>query len=192
MSVAGQQQFPLLSRILHWTMAAMILTMLFIGIGMVASLPDYHWLISIHKPLGIAILILVAIRLANRLINPPPPLPADLPAPDRIAINASVGVLYFLMFALPLVGWGMLSAADYPIVLWSSLSLPPILPHDAQLYAVLRTTHTILAFLLFATFIAHFSGAMMHALIFRDGVFESMASWKTRTSKTWRHLDNAN
>jgi hypothetical protein len=92
--------------------------------------------------------------------------------------------LYFLMFALPLVGWGMLSAADYPIVLFSSLSLPPILPHNAELYAGLRTTHTILAFLLFATFIGHFSGAMMHALIFRDGIFESMASWKTMTSKT--------
>jgi len=138
--VAAQQQFPLFSRILHWTMAAMILAMLFIGIGMVAALADYHWPISIHKPLGIAILILVAIRLVNRLINPPPPLPPDLPALDRIAINASVRVLYFLMFALPLVGWGMLSAADYPIVLWSSLSLPPILPHNAELYAVLRST----------------------------------------------------
>ena len=184
MSVAAEQQFPRFSRILHWTMAAMILTMLFIGIGMVASLADYHWLISIHKPLGIAILVLVAIRLVNRLINPPPPLPPDLPALDRIAINASIRVLYFLMFALPLVGWGMLSAADYPIVLWSSLSLPPILPHNAELYAVLRTTHTVLAFLLFATFIGHFSGALMHALIFRDGVFESMASWKTMTRKT--------
>ena len=182
--MAAQQQFPLFSRILHWTMAAMILAMLFIGIGMVAALADYHWLISIHKPLGIAILILVAIRLVNRLINPPPPLPPDLPALDRIAINASVRVLYFLMFALPLVGWGMLSAADYPVVLWSSLSLPPILPHNAELYAVLRSTHTMLAFLLFTTFIGHFSGAMMHALIFRAGIFESMASWKTMTSKT--------
>ena len=78
----------------------------------------------------------------------------------------------------------MLSAADYPVVLWSSLSLPPILPHNAELYAVLRSTHTMLAFLLFTTFIGHFSGAMMHALTFRAGIFESMASWKTMTSKT--------
>jgi cytochrome b561 len=85
---------------------------------------------------------------------------------------------------LPLVGWGMLSAADYPIVLYGPLSLPPILPHDAEIYAVLRTTHTLLAFLLFGTFIAHFSGVMMHALIIHDGVFESMASWKTRTDET--------
>jgi len=84
------------------------------------------------------------------------------------------------MFALPPVRWAMLSAANYPIVLYGSLSLPPILPPDPELYAVLRTTHSALAFTLFATFIAHFSGAMMHALIFRDGVFESMASLRRR------------
>ena len=83
-----QVQFPLFSRILHWTMAAMVLTMLFIGIGMVASLSDYHRLVAIHKPLGILILILVAVRLVNRLLNPPPPLPSTTPEIERLAINA--------------------------------------------------------------------------------------------------------
>jgi cytochrome b561 len=178
----GQQQFPLVSRILHWTMAAMVLAMLFIGIAMVASLSDYHRLVAIHKPLGILILVLVTIRLVNRLLNPPPPLPPAMPAIERLAINTSVAMLYTLMFALPLVGWAMLSAADYPIALYRSLSLPPILSPDPALYSVLRTAHSALALLLFVTFIAHFSGAMMHALIIRDGVFESMASWKKR----WR------
>jgi cytochrome b561 len=173
-------KFPLFSRLLHWAMAAMILAMLFIGISMVASLSDYHRLVSIHKPLGIAILVLVAIRLVNRLINPPPPLPAGMPAWQRVAAHGSHVALYALMFALPLVGWGMLSAAGYPIVLSGALQLPPILPHDAALYAVLRTTHTMLAFLLFATFLAHFAAALMHALIFRDGVFASMAPWTAR------------
>jgi cytochrome b561 len=57
------------------------------------------------------------------------------------------------------------------------------LTHDAVLYAVLRTAHTVLAFLMFATFIAHFGGALMHALIYRDGVFPSMAPWKTRAGE---------
>jgi cytochrome b561 len=176
-------RFKALSRILHWTMAVLVLAMLFIGIGMVASLTDYHWLVSIHKPLGILILILVAIRLVNRLLNPAPPLPAGMPAWQRFAAHASHVVLYVLMFALPLVGWGMLSAAGYPIVLYGPLELPPILPHDAALYAVLRTAHTVLAFLLFATFIAHLGAALMHALIFRDDVFPSMAPWRMRAVK---------
>jgi len=172
--------FPLFSRILHWLMAAMILAMLLIGIAMVASLSDYHWLVSLHKPLGILILVLVAIRLINRLVQPPPPLPQAMPGWQRFIAHASHFVLYGLIFALPLVGWGMLSAARYPIVLWGPLQLPPILPHSLALYTALRSAHTVLAYLLFLTFLAHFAAAMMHALIYRDGVFWSMASWRGR------------
>lgn len=119
-------------------MATMIITMLFIGIGMVASLSDYHWLISIHKPLGAAILILVTIRLVNRLINPPPPLPRGMPPLLRFAAMSSHVLLYILMLATPLVGWAMLSAARYPIVLHDSLELPPILPQDDMLKRIER------------------------------------------------------
>ncbi len=171
-----EPRFALLSRILHWTMAPLIVAMLLIGVGMVASLADYHWLVAIHKPLGIAILALVAIRFVNRLFNPPPKLPTAMPAWQCFLARASHVVLYALMFALPLVGWGMLSAARYPVVLYGSIELPPILPASVTLYAALRDLHTTLAFLLFATILLHIGAALTHALIFRDGVFESMAS----------------
>jgi cytochrome b561 len=171
-------RFPALSRALHWLMALMILAMLFIGIGMVSSLANYHRLVAIHKPLGIAILVLVAIRLINRLFSPPPPLPANFPPLLRFAADASHWLLYALMFAVPLVGWGMLSAAGYPIVMAGGFHLPAILPHSADLYAFLRPLHTALALLLFVTFLAHLGAALTHALLFRDGVFESMASWR--------------
>ncbi|HVI91105.1 MAG TPA: cytochrome b/b6 domain-containing protein [Dongiaceae bacterium] len=170
------QPFTAFSRLLHWLMAILVLAMLFIGIGMVASLTDYHWLVSIHKPIGALILVLVVVRLINRLLHPAPALPAGMPGWQRFAAHASHVVLYGLMFALPLVGWGMLSAAHTPVVLYGSLHLPPILPADAALYATLRMAHTVLALLLFLTFLAHLGAALMHALIFRDGVFESMTS----------------
>ncbi|HUO94167.1 MAG TPA: cytochrome b/b6 domain-containing protein [Rhizomicrobium sp.] len=172
------KRFPALSRLLHWLMALMILAMLFIGIGMVSSLADYHRLVSIHRPLGIVILILVSIRLLNRLFNPPPPLPAGFPPLLRFAADGSHYLLYALMFAVPLVGWSMLSAAGYPIAMWGGVHLPPILPHSAALYALLRPLHTALALLLFVTFLAHLAAALTHAFLFRDGVFESMASWR--------------
>jgi cytochrome b561 len=172
--------FALSSRLLHWLMAMMVLTMLFIGVAMVASLAHYHRLVAIHRPLGIAILVLAAVRLINRWINPPPPLPPDMPALLRFAAHASHWALYGLMFALPLVGWAMLSAARYPIVMFGALSLPPILPHDAGLYAQLRGLHSVLAFALFATFLLHLAAALTHALVFRDGVFASMASFGRR------------
>ena len=62
---AQRRQFTAFSRLLHWAMAAMVLTMLGIGVAMVASLADYHVLVSIHRPLGIAILVLVVVRLVR-------------------------------------------------------------------------------------------------------------------------------
>jgi len=84
------------------------------------------------------------------------------------------------MVALPLVGWGMLSAARYPIVLFGSVHLPFILPHNAMLYAVLRKAHTILAYLFFLTFMAHVSAILFHTLIVRDGMLKRMAPWSIR------------
>ena len=133
-----RQQFTGLMRFLHWLMAAMVLTMLGIGVAMVASLGDYHRLVSIHRPLGILILIVVVIRFVNRRFSTLPPFPATMSSQERSAAHASEVLLYTLLFVQPLVGWGMLSAARYPIVLFGSLHLFPILPHSVMLYAVLR------------------------------------------------------
>src|SRR2546421_3350390 len=175
-----RRQFTAFSRLLHWAMAAMVLTMLGIGVAMVASLANYHVLVSIHRPLGVAFLILVVVRFVNRLLNPPPLLPATMSRAERLAATASELTMYSLMFVLPLVGWGMLSAAHYPIVLFGSLHLPYILPHNAMLYAVLRKGHTILAYLFFLTFIAHFGAMLFHTLIVRDGLLQRMAPWSIR------------
>jgi cytochrome b561 len=173
----ADERFSAPSRLLHWLMALLVLAMLFIGVGMAASASGrYSLLLSVHRPLGIAILVLVAIRFINRLINRPPPLPATLPPLQRLAAKASHFALYALMFALPLVGWGMLSAGGYPIVLYGPVELPPILPQSAILYAGLRQLHTVLAYLLFATFLAHVAAALFHGLIRRDGVWGSMAT----------------
>jgi cytochrome b561 len=175
-----RRQFTLFSRLLHWTMAAMVLTMLGIGVAMVASLADYHVLLSIHRPLGIAILILVIVRFVNRLLSPLPPFPPTMSRLERWAVTVSELTMYGLMFALPLIGWGMLSAARYPIVLYGSVHLPFILPQDLMLYAVLRKVHTILAYIFFFAFLAHFGAILFHTLVVRDGILKRMAPWTIR------------
>ncbi|HEY1889708.1 MAG TPA: cytochrome b/b6 domain-containing protein [Steroidobacteraceae bacterium] len=169
------QQFSPLARLVHWLMAAMILTMLFIGVGMVATVSEWHtWLLRIHRPLGIAILLLAIARLALRARRPPPPLPADLPALQKLAAHASHWLLYVLMIALPLIGWAMLSAGGYPVMLGTAVHLPPISPASPLAFAILRHLHTWLAMLLFVTFLAHLAAALYHGLIRRDGVLASM------------------
>src|SRR5216683_6994775 len=175
-----RRQFAAFSRLLHWTMAAMVLAMLCIGVAMVASLANYHVLVSIHRPLGITILILVVVRFVNRQLTSLPPFPATMSHAERLAATSSELAMYGLMFILPLVGWGMLSAARYPVVLYGSLHLPFILPHDAMLYAVLRKAHTILAYLFFLTFLSHFGAILFHTLVVRDGMLQRMAPWNIR------------
>ncbi len=156
----------------------MVLTMLGIGVAMIASLADYHRLISIHRPLGILLLIIVAIRLVNRLLHGGPDLPITMSAQEKLMARTSEVWLYVLLFVMPLVGWGMLSAARFPIAMFGSVHLFPILPHNVMLYSILRKTHTYLAYLLFFAFIAHFGAVLFHSLILRDGLFNRMAPWR--------------
>ncbi len=178
-----RHQFAASSRLLHWTMAVMVLTMLGIGVAMVASLAEYHVLVSIHRPLGIAILILVVVRFVNRLLNRPPPFPATMSRAERLAATASEYTMYGLMFVQPLVGWGMVSAARYPLVLFGRVHLPFILPSDPMLYAVLRKAHTVLAYFLFLTILAHVAAILWHTLIVRDGMLTRMVPWNVRPPK---------
>ena len=162
------------ARVLHWLMAPLVIAMLFIGAGMVASVSARPWLIDLHRPLGIAILLLAVLRLCNRLRHRPPALPSTLPRWQKRAARASHWLLYGLMLAMPVIGWAMLSAGGYPVQMSPSLVLPPILPQDVVLYAALRAAHGWLAYLLFATILLHVSAALMHAWVHRDGVFGTM------------------
>jgi cytochrome b561 len=170
-------RFTVMQRLLHWLMAICILAMLFIGVAMVSTvMPKYLTLVSIHKPLGIAILVLAVIRLLVRLGYGAPPLPADLPEPMKLAAHLSHYAFYALMIGMPLIGWGMLSAAANPIVLFGGMHLPPILPQSDSLHTLLWNAHFYLAFAFFGLILLHLAAALFHALVRRDGVFEAMAS----------------
>jgi cytochrome b561 len=174
--IASRQRFTPLQRLLHWLMAICLLAMLFIGVGMVSTvMPKYLSLISVHKSLGIAILVLALTRLAVRLRSGAPALPAGLPEPMKLAAELSHDVLYVLMIGMPLIGWAMMSAAAYPIVLAGGLRVPEILPQSDSPHTLLWDAHFYLAFAFFALILLHVAAALFHALIRRDGVFETMA-----------------
>ncbi len=174
-------RFVPLARLLHWLMAALLLSQLLIGVAMMASLTLRPPLIALHRPLGLALLVLVLVRLWVRRRHPPPALPADLPRWQAAAAHASHLLLYALMLALPLLGWALTSAAGNAVLLPGGVPLPTIAPHDPVLYGWLRDAHGLLAWLLFATVLGHVAAALHHAWIRRDGVFEAMAGGR-RTS----------
>lgn len=155
---------------------------------MVASLEQYQQLVAIHRPLGVLILVLAVIRVVNRQLQPLPPFLATMSARERVIATASERLLYGLMFLLPLVGWGMLSAARFPVRL-GPIVLPAILPHSAALYTLLRRAHTVLAYLLFFTFMAHLSAVLFHTLVLRDGLLRRMLLWTPRARASGADAD---
>jgi cytochrome b561 len=176
--VTGQSpRFKPVQRLLHWLMAVCIVPMFFIGVGMVSTImPKFLTLVAIHRSLGIAILVLAVLRLLVRLRYGAPPLPADLPEPMKLGAVLSHYVLYFLMLCMPILGWAMLSAAAYPVVVFGHITLPAIVPQSDRLHTLLWNAHYYLAFLFFGVFLLHVAAALYHALVRRDGVFEAMAS----------------
>jgi cytochrome b561 len=168
------------ARLLHWTMAAMVIAMLFIGVIMVVSLADYHLLLSIHEPLGILILVFVVIRFTYRRFHRPPPPPPTLRGLDHLAATASEYLLYFLLLVQPVIGWATVSASGQPTVLYRQLVLPAITPASTTLYTVLLDSHVILAYLLYLIFTAHLCGVLFHTLVVRDKMINRMAFWPIR------------
>ncbi|MBB5190987.1 cytochrome b561 [Silvimonas terrae] len=167
-------------RWLHWLMAPLMVLMLFIGVFMVSTVSTWHnRLVGVHKPLGMALLVLVVVRLVVRWLNTTPRLPSTLPRWQQALAHGSHWLLYGLMLLMPLIGWGMQSAAGYPVVLGGWV-LPALVPHDVALYATLCMAHGLLALVLFATVVAHLAAALFHGLVRRDGVLQSMTGQARR------------
>jgi cytochrome b561 len=174
---SAPHRIALLQRLLHWLMAACIFAMLFIGVGMVTTVtPKYLALILIHKTLGFALLVLVSVRLALRLYYGAPPLPADLPRAMKLSAKLSHHVLYALMIVMPLLGLGMLWVAAYPVVLYGGIQIPALLPQSDGMHTLLWKAHVYLGFAFFSLALLHLAAGLFHALIRRDGVFETIAA----------------
>jgi cytochrome b561 len=173
---SAPKRFTVLQRFLHWLMAICVLAMLFVGVGMNSTVaPKYAPLLVTHKTLGAIVLVLALIRLAVRLRYGAPPLPADLPQPMKLGAHLSHIALYVLMIAMPLLGLTMQWTGAYPIVLYGDTRIPTLLPQSDALHTLLWNAHFYLAFAFFAVILLHVAAALFHALIRRDGVFESMA-----------------
>ncbi len=180
-TAGASTRFTLPSRILHWTMAPMVVAQLLIGVIMIASLSYYPLLLAIHRPLGVAILIFAIVRLVNRLTHRPPAFLATMSRVERRIATWSEYALYGLLLVQPVIGWATLSAARLPVTLVARVRLPGIAPDNLDLYAVLRECHGVFAFLLFAAFTAHMCAVLFHTLVLRDRLIDRMAPWPAKS-----------
>jgi len=164
---------------LHWTMAALLIALLMLGLYMV-SLPDAGFdvrkinLILIHKQLGILALALAAARVAWRISNPLPALVSTIPDWQKFVARFVHLLFYALMFALPITGWLMSSAAGIPVSFFGLFSLPDYLSYDDYLFKSFIAIHKWLAYGLIFLVLLHAGAALGHHFVLKDETLKKM------------------
>jgi cytochrome b561 len=166
---------------LHWLIAAAVLVMIVLGVYM-KGLPigaDKIKLYALHKSIGISILALMTLRLAWRLVAGRPRLP---PMPDwqRIASRISHVLLYLSLFTIPISGWVMNSAANFPLRWFDLFSLPAIAEPSRELREIAGQVHGAAVVTLLLILALHIGASMKHHYIDRDNVLRSMFGLKPR------------
>jgi len=168
-----ERRYGLVSIFLHWLMAVLIITLLALGFYM-ASLPDVGFdalkmkLIFIHKELGVLVLTLVAFRLIWRFCNVAPVLPPHIPPWQKFASHTVHGVLYGFMFAQPITGWLMSSAAGFSVSFFGLFELPALISPNVHRAHLFSEIHEWLAYGLIATICVHIGAAFIHHFIYKD------------------------
>jgi cytochrome b561 len=124
----SSDSFGLISRILHWGMALLIVVMLALGTRIAGMQPGLAnlWLYGLHKSLGLTILGLVGLRIVWHLISPPP-RPIGDGWPVTLARTGHL-TLYALLIAIPLSGWVASSATGIDVMLWDRWVMPALAP----------------------------------------------------------------
>ncbi len=162
-------RYPSSSRFLHWLMAAALAANFILGASvheMDLSPQKLQWL-AWHKWAGMTLLALVSLRLINRLIFPPP-APEPAPAWQLYIARLTHFALYLLMFAIPVSGWLVSSAAGIPVIYLGLWELPQLLPKNLPWLDTLKEIHEILNQTLLLLVILHVMAALKHHYIDRD------------------------
>jgi cytochrome b561 len=170
---------------LHWLIAVLIVVNICLGLyfpDMPHSDPTRFTLAQIHESIGLTVLMLSVLRVLWRLINPVPPLPADMNRALKFAARATQFILYVLIVAIPLTGWIMASASRTGTAPYFFLFDWPNLPffngldahaqHDA--HEQWEDIHATLAWTAIVLVPLHILGALYHQFIRRDAVMKQM------------------
>ncbi len=161
---------------LHWLMLAML-----IGVYACINLTELyakgsetrealkHW----HFMLGLTVLVLVLLRLLNRLVAANPAVVPPLPLWQQRLASAIHVAMYVLMFVMPMLGWLMLSAAEKPIPFFG-LQLPALLAENKDLAGQLKEVHETIGTIGYFLIGAHALAALFHHFITRDNTLVRM------------------
>lgn len=165
---------------LHWLMALAIVGLLGVGMWM-TDLPASPQKIQIygwHKWIGLTVLGLALLRVLWRVHRRPPAAMPGMPRWQERAAASVHGLLYALMFAMPLSGWLLNSATGFPLTWFGLFKVPALIARNRDAIAFWEQVHEYLAWALMALIALHVAGALKHHFIDRDGLLQRM--WPQR------------
>ncbi len=171
-------RYPVTARWFHWITVVLLFVLATVGIwGTTFEPTDEAFkdlLFDIHESTGVALFVLVALRLLRRLANPPALLPSRLPRMVRFAARTNHALLYAMLLVQPVIGFLATDAWGFPVTWAGLVPLPSPIGHDEAIAAVLSKAHEWGA-IVFALLVAvHLGGVAYHGLIRRDGVLRRM------------------
>ena len=156
----GDNRIGIVTRLLHWTMAAGVLATIPIGLRITNAEPSLALIpwFGVHKTIGVSLLAMLLLRLAWHRITPPPgPLPGVPPLADRLA-RATHRTFYLLLLLVPLSGWIGSSASGIDTVVFGRWTLPALVPASPELERAAFAFHRAGAYLLVALVLLHVAG----------------------------------
>jgi cytochrome b561 len=171
-----ENNYGLITILLHWLIATLIIAMLALGLYMVdlpislQKLKLYRW----HKEFGILVLMLATVRISWRLFNMTPRLPSYLQSWQKLAARAVHYAFYGFMFAMPLTGWAISSSAGLSVSFFGLFVLPDFVSASEASRHLFTDMHTWLAYGLIATIALHVAAVAEHIIIHKDNILRKM------------------
>jgi cytochrome b561 len=161
--------------VLHWLLALLIIGMVGLGwyVGAIDGRPTARWWRDLHRSIGMAVFVLVLLRVLWRLFHRPEPLPASLPAWQVRLARITQALLYVLMVVLPLMGLIGTVYSRSGLVFFGA-PLPRFAPFDRVASDLFYAIHAWLSWVLVGLVVLHVIGGLKHLLVDRDGVFGRM------------------
>jgi cytochrome b561 len=170
------RSWGVVSQSLHWLIVLLII-MQWVIMQRAEALPmgsDKIFAIGMHKSFGMTVFALAIIRLVWRWANPVPTLDGLAKKWERVLAGLSHLLLYGLIFAMPLTGWLMSSARNFPVSWFGVFTFPDLVAPDKALYERMNDLHHALFLALLVVALLHVAGALKHQFIDRNEVLRRM------------------
>lgn len=168
----GVARYGAVAAAFHWTLALLVFGQIYVGwtFGDMARGPTRDLWFDWHKTLGFTILIFSLARLGWRLINPPPPLPPEMPSWEKLAANFSHLAFYVILIGLPLTGWAAISTGNAALTTGMTTLIGgmtwPLLPGLPQvIHDPMEGGHELLVKVTYALVILHVGAALKHQFL---------------------------